>query len=156
MKTRKTSTVLTCLFIAATFTQIKAQQIINGFEAPESVLKTGDKIFVSNIGGEQPNPAAKDSNGFISELSANGNIIQQKFQKGTLNGPKGLAVMNNVVYVADIDRVVGFNMNSGEQVFEINIPGATFLNDLCDAGDDMLAVSESMQNKVYLINTSNK
>src|SRR4051794_362025 len=145
MKTRKTSAVLTCLLIAATFTHTQAQQIINGFEAPESVLKTGDKIFVSNIGGEQPNPAAKDSNGFISELSADGKIIQQKFQKGMLNGPKGLAVINNVVYVADIDRVVGFNMNSGEQVFEINIPGATFLNDLCDAGDDMLAVSESMQ-----------
>jgi len=145
-----------CVLIIASFTCTYAQQTIEGFEAPESVLKNGDKIFVSNIGGTQPNPMAKDGNGFISELSADGKIVQQKFQKTTLNGPKGLAVMNDVVYVADIDRVVGFNINSGEQVFELNIPGAAFLNDLCNAGNNMLAVSESMQGKIYLINIENK
>src|SRR5438045_5636048 len=113
-----------------------AQQTIDGLEAPESVLKIGDKIFVSNIGGAQPNPMAKDSNGYISELSADGKILQQKFQKGILNGPKGLAVSNNVVYVADIDRVVGFNINSGAQIFELKIPDASFLNDLCTAGNN--------------------
>jgi|KBSMisStaDraftv2_1062788.scaffolds.fasta_scaffold54305_2 DNA-binding beta-propeller fold protein YncE len=156
MKTRKTSALLTCFFITATFYHTQAQQIIDGFQAPESVLKNGDKIFVSNIGGAQPNPGAKDGDGYISELSSDGKIIQQKFQKSTLNGPKGLAVMNNVLYASDIDRVVGFDINSGEQIFELNIPGAAFLNDLCKAEDNMLAVSESMSGKIYLINTSNK
>jgi len=153
---RKKFFALTSLFVFISFTHVKAQQVIDGFEAPESILKNGDKIFVSNIGGAQPNPAAKDGDGFISELSADGKIIQQKFQKGTLNGPKGLAITNNIVYVTDIDRVVGFDINSGQQVFELKIPGAAFLNDLCKAGDNMLAVSESMNNKVYLINTSGK
>src|SRR5215831_5561312 len=154
MKRTKCSLLLTCLaFISLA---PACAQTINGFEAPESVLKSGDKIFVSNIGGAQPNPMAKDSNGYISELSADGKILYQKFQKGILNGPKGLAVMNNVVYVADIDRVVGFNMNSGEQVFELKIPEASFLNDLCTAGNNMLAVSESMNNKIYLLNIANK
>lgn len=153
---RKTSAVITCLFIAASFTRIHAQQIIEGFEAPESVLKTGDRIFVSNIGGAQPNPAAKDGNGFISELSADGKIIQQKFQKTTLNGPKGLAIIKNVLYVSDIDRVVGFDITSGEQVFELSIPDAAFLNDLCSVENDMLAVSESVHGKVYLVNIANK
>ena len=153
---RKTSAAMVCLLIAASFTCTQAQQIIDGFQAPESVLKNGDKIFVSNIGGAQPNPGAKDGDGYISELSSDGKIIQQKFQKSTLNGPKGLAVMNNVLYASDIDRVVGFDINSGEQIFELNIPGAAFLNDLCKAEDNMLAVSESMSGKIYLINTSNK
>lgn len=156
MINKKSFALLTCSFVFISFTQVKAQQVIDGFEAPESVLKNGDKIFVSNIGGAQPNPAAKDGDGFISELSADGKIIQQKFQKGTLNGPKGLAITNNIVYVTDIDRVVGFDINSGEQVFELKIPGAAFLNDLSGAGNNMLAVSESMNNKVYLINTSGK
>jgi DNA-binding beta-propeller fold protein YncE len=151
---KKFFALLASSFVFISFTQ--AQQVINGFEAPESILKNGDKIFVSNIGGVQPNPAAKDGDGFISELSADGKIIQQKFQKGTLNGPKGLAVINNILYVTDIDRVVGFDINSGQQVFELKIPEAAFLNDLCKAEDNMLAVSESMNNKVYLINTSNK
>src|SRR5947209_971296 len=93
------------------FFNLSAQQTIEGFEAPESIIKIRDIIFVSNIGGAQANPMAKDGNGFISLLSANGNIIQKKFQKGILNGPKGLAVIGNTVYVADIDRIVGFNIN---------------------------------------------
>ena len=140
-------------FFLIGYTAVHAQQTIEGFEAPESVLKTGNKIFVSNIGGAQFNPMAKDSNGFISMVSADGQVLQKKFQKGILNGPKGLAVLGNTVYVADIDRVVGFNMNTGDQVFELTIPEATFLNDLCSAGNNMLVVSESRKNKVYLINT---
>src|SRR3954464_6157267 len=99
MMRKKLSALLTCSFAFLSLAQVNAQQVVSGLAAPESVLKTGDKIFVSNIGGAQPNPAAKDGNGFISELSADGKIIQQKFQKTTLNGPKGLAVTNNVVYV---------------------------------------------------------
>ena len=76
-------------------------------------------MFVSNIGGAKPDPMALDSNGFISELSADGKVIHQKFQKGILNAPKGLAVVKDVVYVADVNRVVGFNARSGEQVFEV-------------------------------------
>src|SRR5205085_1318269 len=79
-----------------------------------------------------------------------------KFQKTVLNGPKGLAVIGNTVYVADIDRIVGFNINSGDQEFELLIPEASFLNDLCSAGNNRLVVSESRNNKVYLINTSSK
>jgi hypothetical protein len=138
------------------FFNLSAQQTIEGFEAPESIIKTRDIIFVSNIGGAQANPMAKDGNGFISLLSANGNIIQKKFQKTVLNGPKGLAVIGNTVYVADIDRIVGFNINSGDQEFELLIPEASFLNDLCSAGNNRLVVSESRNNKVYLINTSSK
>lgn len=150
------TTLLFLLIGLIKFTHLSAQQTIEGFEAPESIIKTGDKLFVSNIGGAQFNPMAKDSNGFISLLSANGNIIQKKFQKGILNGPKGLAVIRNTVYVADIDRIVGFNINTGNQEFELPIPEASFLNDLCSAGPNALIVSESRNNKVYLINTSSK
>ncbi|MDP4265323.1 MAG: hypothetical protein Q8941_22545 [Bacteroidota bacterium] len=131
------------------------QQTISGFEAPESVIRSGDKLFVSNIGGEKPNPTALDSNGFISELSVDGKIISQKFQKGVLNGPKGLAIVKDVIYVADINRVVGFNIRSGEQSFELGIK-AILLNDLCKVDDKHIAVSETMSGRVLLIDLTDK
>jgi len=141
------------VFITISFTSLQAQQVTEGFAAPESVIKNGNKLFVSSING---NPAEKDGNGFISELSADGKVLQQKFQKTVLNAPKGMAIINNILYVTDIDRIVGFNTSSGEQVFELTIDGAGFLNDLCKAGDNQLAVTESMGNKVYLVNPADK
>src|SRR5450432_1365757 len=123
----KTGMIITCVACALAINiaaPLYAQQTITGFEAPESVVKYRDKLFVSNIGGTSPNPMALDSNGFISELSADGKILQKKFQKSILNGPKGLAIAGNALYTADINRVVGYDINSGEQVFELNIPAA--------------------------------
>ena len=133
-----------------------SQKTIPGFEAPESVIKSGDRLFVSNIGGAKPDPMALDSNGFISELSADGKVIHQKFQKGILNAPKGLAVVKDVVYVADVNRVVGFNAHSGEQVFEVSIPTAKMLNDLCKVDDKHVCVSETVSGQVLLIDLTDK
>src|SRR5215813_8802198 len=102
MMRKKIYALFLCSFAFISCIPLNAQQVIDGFEAPESIVKNGDKIFVSNIGGVQPNPMAKDSDGFISELSTDGKILQQKFQKGVLNGPKGLATINDILYVADI------------------------------------------------------
>ncbi len=86
---------LSVLFFSLHFLQ--AQKTIRGFEAPESVIKYEGKLYVSNIGGEKPNPMALDSNGFISELSAEGKMIRKKFSRSILNGPKGLAVAGNAL-----------------------------------------------------------
>jgi hypothetical protein len=141
--------------IGMSISTLFAQQTVTGFEAPESVIRSGDKLFVSNIGGTKADPMALDSNGFISELSTDGKIIQQKFQKAVLNAPKGLAIVKDVVYAADINRVVGFNIHSGEQVFEISIP-AKLLNDLCKVDDKHLCVSETISGRILLIDLSDK
>jgi DNA-binding beta-propeller fold protein YncE len=148
------------LFISSAFVLLStlcySQKTISGFESPESVIKSGDRLFVSNIGGTKADPMALDSNGFISELSADGKVIHQKFQKGILNAPKGLAVVKDVVYVADVNRVVGFNARSGEQVFEAGIPSAKFLNDLCKVDDKHVCVSETMSGQVLLVDLTDK
>jgi DNA-binding beta-propeller fold protein YncE len=148
------------LFISAAFFLLSsicvAQKTISGFEAPESVIKSGDRLFVSNIGGSKPDPMALDSNGFISELSADGKVIHQKFQKGVLNAPKGLAVVRDIVYAADVNRVVGFNVRTGEQAFEVSIPSAKMLNDLCKVDDKHVCVSETVSGQVLLIDLTDK
>lgn len=105
-----------------------AQNIVNGFTLPESITSNGKRFFVSNQGKD---PLSKDGDGFITETDRNGQIIKARFQKETLNTPKGLTIIGDILYVADLDRVVGFNINSSKQVFELDVPGATLLNDVC-------------------------
>jgi DNA-binding beta-propeller fold protein YncE len=143
------------LFLLSTYSGF-AQQTITGFEAPESVIKSGNKLFVSNIGGAKPDPMATDSNGFISELSADGKVIHQKFQKGILNAPKGLDVVKDILYAADINRIVGFDIHNGEQVFELIIPSARMLNDLCKVDDSHICVTETVNGQVMMINLKDK
>lgn len=112
-------------------------------------------MFVSNV-GVKLEPITKDGDGFISELSADGKTIKQKFQQGVLNAPKGLAVIGKVIYVADIDRVAGFEINNGKQVFEVNFDGAILLNDLCTINDSTIAVSDTFKDRVYLLNTHSR
>jgi hypothetical protein len=127
---------------------------IAGFSHPESVAidSTRTKIFVSNIGKEM-NPTAKDADGYISEVTSDGTIVRQYFTpKGALNAPKGLACIDDVVYVADIDRVVGFDTRSGDRVFDLDFSSDTsFLNDLAVLGDRTLLVSASDTGIVYQI-----
>lgn len=70
-------------------------------------------VSVSNQGKD---PLSKDGDGFITETDRHGKIIKARFQKGILNTPKGLATIGDVLYVADLDRVVGFNINNGKAV----------------------------------------
>ena len=62
------SAILRCLFVSSA--QLQAQRIIDSLVGPESILKVGDKLFVSNMRG-----------GFISELSADGKFIRKNFSK---------------------------------------------------------------------------
>lgn len=93
---------------AETKTQIL--QEIMGFASPESVYVDREFIFVSNV-GQTLTPLAKDSDGFISKLDRNGTMIQSHFISG-LHAPKGMAVIKNVLFVVDIDRLKAFEIET--------------------------------------------
>ena len=107
---------------------------VQGFLTPESVLhdSTQDIYFVSNINGAA---LAKDDNGFISRLKPDGSVENLKFIEGgrngvVLNAPKGLALIGDTLWVADIDVVRAFNSKTGAQLDSVALPGAVFLNDV--------------------------
>lgn len=114
--------------------------VINaGFATPESVLHDAqnDTYLVSNINGD---PLTADDNGFISLLSPDGKVLALKWIDGasdsvTLNAPKGMAVSDATLFVADITVIRRFDRQTGAPQGEIHIPGATFLNDVA-AGED--------------------
>lgn len=118
-----------------------------GFATPESVLYDAarDRYLVSNINGK---PVDADNNGFISELSPDGKVTNLKFieagkNKVTLNAPKGMALVKDVLYVADLDTVRMFDAKTGAPKGEIKLPGATFANDVAASEDGKVYVSDS-------------
>ena len=80
---------------------------LGGFDAPASVLYDArtDAYFVANVNGE---PAARDGNGYIAQVGADGRLIKRDWFTG-LNGPKGMATYGNHLYVADIDQLVAIH-----------------------------------------------
>jgi hypothetical protein len=124
-----------------------------GLTTPESVLYDAarDRYLVSNINGS---PAEADDNGFISALSPEGKLIELKWIDGskaevTLNAPKGTALRENVLYVADISTVRKFAADTGKPLGDVPITGATFLNDVTLGKDGAIYVSDTGMNKEF-------
>ncbi len=100
----------------------------NTLEAPESVILNSEtnEFYVSNVSGQ---PAEKNEMGFISVLDSQGGIKNKKWITG-LNAPKGMAIYQNQLFIADIDRVVVVDIKTGQIIRIYDAEGATFLNDV--------------------------
>jgi sugar lactone lactonase YvrE len=119
-----------------------------GFDAPESARYDADLdvFFVSNLNGP---PTAKDDNGYISTVSPDGTVRNQKLVHGaendvTLNAPKGLCLTGDTLWVTDIDVVRAFDKRSGKPLATISFGDwkPTFLNDITVGPDGALYVTE--------------
>ena len=118
-----------------------------GFMTPESVLhdEEGDVYLVSNIAGS---PVEEDSNGFISRVAPTGDVIALKWIDGaaegvTLHAPKGMAIVEDTLYVTDVTTVRLFDRNSGQPLGDIPVIGSDFLNDLHAGPDGEMYVTDS-------------
>jgi len=120
----------------------------SGLKTPESVRYDAaqDLWFVSNING---NPSVKDGNGFILRLQADGRAMDSlPFIEGgkngvVLNAPKGMALVGDTLWVADIDAVRAFNARTGAALASIDIKGATFLNDVVAGPDGSIYITDT-------------
>lgn len=113
--------------------------IKDGFAEPESVLydPAADVYLVSNLNGA---PDDHDDNGFISRVSPEGKVLALKWIDGArleveLHAPKGMAIVGDVLYVADIDCIRKFNVHSSASLGAIAVSGASALNDVAAAPD---------------------
>lgn len=141
--------------------KITTPKVIDGFSSPESVISGRDckYFYVSNV-GEKLEPTLKDGDGYISRLKPDGTVVDKKFlpKDGVLDSPKGMAIIKKTLYVADVDRVVGFNLDTRDKVFELDFSAekTAFLNDLAVIDDNTLALSSTDTNKVYKITLGEK
>ncbi len=119
-------------------------------KTPESVLydEQRDVIYVANINGD---PSEKDGNGFITVLNPDGSVKDFKWIEH-LNAPKGMALFEGKLYVADIDRLVEIDIEHRQILKKYEAPDAEFLNDVT-ASDvtGTVFVSDSRGNAIYLL-----
>lgn len=155
-----------CLLFSATLLicpHVGAQPLSFDFVAeahvggkPESVIGDQNFLYASNM-GSGANPFAKDGNGFISKLAYDGTIVDRNFISlpGALDAPTGMAFVGNQLFVADLDEIVGFDLDGQATPNRIDLRsfGVSFLNDLVAVSDRHLVVSGTNAKKLLLLDT---
>ena len=130
---------------------------VTGLSGPESVRYDPelDIFFVSNFNGE----AAGDANGFVSKVSADGEILELQFMQGSerwpLHGGRGMYIDSRGLWVVDAGGVHLFDRDTGDQLdfvdFSAFEPG--FPNDVVITADGSLYVTDTGKSRVYRVSS---
>jgi DNA-binding beta-propeller fold protein YncE len=140
--------------------EVWAQITVTNLQTPYSFVSSssGKEYFISSVNGE---PTAADNNGFITKLDANGKILNFKFVEGgadgiTLHAPKGMALVEQTLYVADLDRLRAFDAVTGKPLAEISVTASPSqtpvqLTDVAYDGADRLYCSDQHGNRIYRV-----
>ncbi|HSI69002.1 MAG TPA: SMP-30/gluconolactonase/LRE family protein [Gillisia sp.] len=117
---------------------------VKGFSHPESVVldEKNDVLYISNIGEKET------GDGFISKVSPNGEIIELKWIDN-LNDPKGLLLVDEILYVTDNTELVIMNSQTGEVTQRIEVTGSSFLNDITVDGEGIIYISDTGKSAIY-------
>lgn len=128
-----------------------------GFSGPEGVRYDPDQdvYFVGNFNGSG---SALDNNGFISRMSPEGEIADLRFIAGgakgvTLHAPRGMTIVGDTLWVADVDAVRGFDRRTGAPLASVDFSKADvgFLNDVAPGPDGALYVTDTGRNLIYRV-----
>ncbi|PCH50052.1 MAG: hypothetical protein COC17_06615 [Hyphomicrobiales bacterium] len=127
--------ILKIALLLSTSISAQAETILweqTGFEMPESaiVLHETGNIVLSNIKGH---PMKVDGNGYLSLISKDGKIINQKWVVG-MDAPKGIARLGNQLLVADLTKLHIVDIETGTITQSHNAKGSVFLNDITTDG----------------------
>lgn len=154
MRLPTASRLAICAFLALALSgcgpsRPKFAAMAEGLSTPESVKYDAelDVFFVSNING---GPNAKDNNGFISRVTSFGRVDNLNFITGgqgfvMLDAPKGMAILGDTLWVADIDALRAFNKRTGQPLASLDFAvfKAQFLNDIALGPDSALYVTDT-------------
>lgn len=124
----------------------KTDSIFTGSES--ALYYAPNNIIYLSCGNTDP--SAKDGDGFIALLHPDGTIKNKDWVTG-LDAPRGMAIMNDKLYVTDIDVVHVINIESAEIEQTIPVEGAVFLNDLATNGESIF-FSDSRTGVIHALN----
>lgn len=131
---RRLTTALTLAVLAASLAfsrDLPFEQVwkTGGLATPESVIYAPelDAFLVANINGGAPNE--EDGDGYIARLSLEGELDPEPFTAG-LDAPKGMAIKDGRLYVADFNDLVEIDLSTGDVLERHHLESAQFLNDV--------------------------
>lgn len=112
--------------------------ISDGLRFSESVWIDGDRLIVPSFGTEELDPLNNEGKGYISVIK---DTVVTKLipADGTLSAPKGTLVQNDRLFVADVGKLVIYDMNALSDAPQIiAFPGNNiYLNDLATDGNNL-------------------
>ncbi|GGB79409.1 ATP/GTP-binding protein [Marinobacterium zhoushanense] len=120
---------------------------IPGFMQPESAEPDphNNYVYVSNIAGH---PMEADGVGYISRVRPDGSELELKWVEG-LDAPKGLALFDNRLYVADLHELVVIDVQQGQIVARYPAAEGQMLNGIAVAADGTVYLSDFLGNSIY-------
>jgi sugar lactone lactonase YvrE len=128
---------------------------VDGLDQPEAARYDPELAvyFIANINGD---PLGKDGNGYISRVTRDGKVDSLKFIAGgrggvKLDAPKGMVIVGETLWVADIDAVRAFNKRTGKAITSVSLSGAKFLNDAAVGPDGAIYLTDTGTNRVYRV-----
>lgn len=139
---------------------------VTGLQMPRSFVAdpSGEQYFISNVNGD---PDVKDNNGFITKLDRAGKLVKLQFIRGgdggtVLHAPQGMAIVNEVLYVADLDALRGFDTTTGRTVVTVSFANSRLvpagesaaLADVAHDGRGLLYASDPHADTIYRIDTT--
>ena len=158
-RTRTTWPIRSAFLLSLLLTTPALALQVTGLRNPASFVvdsATGAYYLSNENGGSSD----RDNNGFITKLDRNGKIAKLKFIEGgqdgvTLHAPKGLAIVDNTLYVTDIDRVLGFDLNSGRPTGEVDLTAfkVNFLTGLVTDGNGLLFIADTGADTIFAVDT---
>lgn len=119
----------------------------------EATCWNGESLYISNFGGDSINPLNMAGKGYIMEFNAGKPSVLVP-ANGTLNAPKGMCVVNNYLFVADVNAVVAFDLNDVKRSQKIKFPAKdSYVNDIAVKGTD-LYVTVTNTGNIYKLDAS--
>jgi len=135
------------VFLSANSAASELDWEVSGFDMPESVVydPIGKQLIVSNIDGH---PMATNRQGYLSRVSLDGKIIEQKWITG-MNAPKGMAIVGNTLFIADLKEIHRVDLEKQTLEESILIEDSIFLNDITSDSAGNVYISDFMDHKIY-------
>ena len=129
--------------------------ITQGLKFCEGTVAYGSTILVSNFGSEVFNPINTEGKGYILSLE-NGALEMFISNDGVLSGPKGMAIADDYLYIADVGKVVVYDLKDKTAYPQvIEFPSTNrFVNDIV-VKENIAYISVTNTGKIFQLNISN-
>lgn len=129
--------------------ELEVEWQVNNFDQPESVVVNSatQAIYVSNINGQ---PTELNGKGYISKLSIKGEVLDKHWLEN-LNAPKGMAIHNDFLYIADMQQVHKVSISQARVIKQYTVDQAKMLNDITIADDGTVYISDLLAGGIYRI-----